>query len=162
NCLLIGARGFLGSHIKRLLRDSNIDVIGTTRTVADGDPSAWIQYTFPDESIESRIGGVRFDFVIIAAKLAQANIAAKPAPGGAACWFDWLFSELSRVTRSSVTYLSSDAVFSGARGGYVETDEPDAAETYGSMQAIVERSLSEHLPHHLILRPSFLFDINDF
>ena len=162
NCLLIGARGFLGSHIAWLLRDIDIDVIGTTRKLTDSDPSAWIQYTFPNESIQDRAGGGRFDFVIIAAKLAHANIEAKTASGSETLPFDRLFSHLGPSTRLGVTYLSSDAVFSGARGGYVETDPPDASEAYGSMQAIAERSLSTHLPHHLIVRPSFLFDVGDF
>jgi len=162
NCLLIGARGFLGNQIARLLRDGGIDVIGTTRKLADAAPSTWIQYDFLHDSINRRIGGHQFDFVIIAAKLTHANIEAKPAPGTEALPFDELFSQLSRSTRSGVTYLSTDAVFSGTRGGYVETDAPDASEAYGSMQAIAERSLSVHAPNHLIVRPSFLFDVDDF
>ena len=162
SCLLIGARGFLGRQIDWRLRDNHIDVVGTTRRLADGDPSSWIQYDFPKDPIGDRIRELRFDHVIIAAKLAHANIEAKPAPGTEALPFDELFGELSRSTRSGVTYLSSDAVFSGARGRYLETDEPDASEAYGSMQAIAERSLSALVPNHLIVRPSFLFDVADF
>jgi dTDP-4-dehydrorhamnose reductase len=162
SCLLIGARGFLGRQINRSLRDSDIDAVGTTRRLADGDPSSWIQYEFPNDPIGDRIRGLRFDFVIVAAKLAHANIEANPSRGTQALAFDELFGELSRSTRSGVTYLSSDAVFSGARGRYLETDEPDASEAYGSMQAAAERSLSAYLPNHLIVRPSFLFDVDDF
>jgi dTDP-4-dehydrorhamnose reductase len=162
NCLLIGARGFLGNQIARLLRENDIDVIGTTRELAKGDSSSWIQYDFRHDSIDDRLGVHRYDFIIVAAKIAYANLEVKPTPGTEALPFDELFNQLSRFTRSGVTYLSSDAVFSGARGGYVETDAPDASEAYGSMQAIAERSLSVHVPNYLIVRPSFLFDVWDF
>ena len=162
NCLLIGARGFLGRQIDVILRDSGIDVVGTTRKLAAGDPSSWIQYEFPNEQIGHRIRKRRFDFSIIAAKLARANIDANPPRGTEALPFDELFGELNRCTRSRITYISSDAVFSGERGHYLETDEPDAFEAYGSMQAIAERSLTTHAPNHLIVRSSFLFDVDDF
>lgn len=161
-CLLIGARGFLGNHIARFLRKSGVDVIGTTRKLAAGDPASWLQYDFPHDSINGRIGEHQFDFVVIAAKFAHANIGANPTCGTEALPFDDLFSELGRYTRSGITYLSSDAVFSGAQGGYLETDAPDTCEPYGMMHAIAEESLSMHVPNHLIVRPSFLFDVDDF
>ena len=162
SCLLIGTRGFLGRQIGMLLSDSNIEVFGTTRKLAHGDPSSWIKYDFPGDSIEDLMGRRRFDHIIIAAKLAHANIEAKPARGAEALHFDALFRQLNRSARSGVTYLSTDAVFSGARGGYVETDEPDASEPYGAMQAVAERSLADNVSNHLIVRPSFLFDVDDF
>ena len=159
-CLLIGARGFVGTHIEKLLRESEVDVIGTTRKLAAGDPDSWLQYNFPHDSIHGQIGERHFDFAIIAAKLAPANIGACPLSIIEA--FDDLFSKLSRSIRSGMTYLSSDAVFSGVRGGYFETDAPDAAEPYGMMHVFAEQSLSKHVPNHLIVRPSFLFDVDYF
>src|SRR5262249_39124105 len=101
-----------------------------------------------------------FDFVIAAARLARVNVEANHRLGTEALPFDDLFEELGR-TRSRVTYISSDAVFSGAKGAYLETDEPDASEAYGLMQTIAERSITAHVPNHLIVRPSFLFDVYD-
>ena len=159
-CLLIGARGFLGHQIELSLRDHGIEVVGATRILADGDPSSWVQYEFPRDPIGDRIRDLHFDFVIAAARLARVNVEANHRPGTEALPFDDLFGELARI-RSGVTYISSDAVFSGARGAYLETDEPDASEAYGSMQTIAERSITDHVPNHLIVRTSFLFDVDD-
>jgi len=161
SCLLLGARGFLGRQIEMMLRDQGIDVIGTTRVLADGDPDSWITYEFPRDSIGNCIRDLHFDFIIMAARLARANIKAKHSPDTETWPFDDMFEELSRTTRSQVTYVSSDAVFSGTRGGYIETDEADSSEPYGSMQATAERSLSARLSNHLIVRTSFLFDVKD-
>jgi dTDP-4-dehydrorhamnose reductase len=158
-CLLIGARGFLGRQIETSLRQSGIDVLGTTRILRDGDPESWIQYDFVRGPIRDCIRDFHFDLAIIAARLAHANIEAKHSPGTEASPFDHMFGELSRTTQRPVTYISSDAVFSGARGRYIEPDEPDSVEPYGSMQAIAERSISVHVPTHLIVRTSFLFDV---
>jgi dTDP-4-dehydrorhamnose reductase len=159
-CLLIGARGFLGRQIDKHLRDQGVDVVGTTRVRADGDPCSWIRYEFLRDPIADRIRDLRFDFVIAAARLARVNVEANHRPGTEALPLDDLFEQLGR-THSSVTYISSDAVFSGSRGSYLETDEPDASEAYGLMQTIAERSIMAKVANHLIVRTSFLFDVND-
>jgi dTDP-4-dehydrorhamnose reductase len=159
-CLLIGARGFLGRQINKNLRDRGIDVIGTTRVLADGDPGSWIRYEFLRDPIADQIRGLDFGFVIAAARLARVNVEANHRPGTEGLPLDQLFGQLAR-TRSSVTYISSDAVFSGTRGSYLETAEPDASEAYGLMQTIAERSITAHVPNHLIVRTSFLFNVDD-
>jgi dTDP-4-dehydrorhamnose reductase len=160
SCLLLGARGFLGHQIDVSLRDHGIDVVGATRVLADGDPSSWIQYEFLCDAIGDRIQDLHFDFIIAAARLARVNVEANHRPGTEALPFDDLFGGLAR-TGSGVTYISSDAVFSGARGPYLETDEPDASQAYGSMQILAERCLAAHVPNYLIVRTSFLFDVDD-
>ena len=158
--LLIGARGFLGRQIDKNLREQGIDVVGTTRVLGDGDPCSWIRYEFLREPIANRIQDLEFDFVIAAARLARVNVETNHRPSTEALPLDDLFEQLARK-HSSVTYVSSDAVFSGERGSYLEIDEPDASEPYGSMQIIAERSITTHLPNHLIVRTSFLYDVDD-
>jgi dTDP-4-dehydrorhamnose reductase len=148
-----------------ILRDNRIDVVGTTRALTDRDPAARIQYEFPHHLLRDRIRDLRFDFAIVVARLAQPAAGAEPTHQSADRFvssFDEMFGQLSRSTRSCVTYVSSDAVFSGMCGGYLETDKPDASDAYGSMHATAERSISAHVPNHLIVRTSFLFDVDDF
>lgn len=160
-CLLIGSRGFLGSQIERILQAEGVDVVGTTRALRRDDPASWLKYSFPHDSIRNCVGDrCRFDFVIIAARLARANIEAKPASGTEALPFDKMFDELRRYTER-ITYLSSDAVFSGKRGQYLETDQPDACEPYGAMQTTAEKSISTNTLNHLIVRTSFLYDVDN-
>jgi hypothetical protein len=73
------------------LRASGTDVIGTTRSLAAGDPRNWVQYKFPDDSIKGSIEDERFDFVIVAARLARANTETDPSRGTEAFSFDELF-----------------------------------------------------------------------
>lgn len=161
-CLLLGSRGFLGSQIEKQLQEQGIQVIGSTRRLRDNDPNRWIEFDFPHADVSDCIENLKFDFAIIAARLARANIDAKPSPGNEIAPFRELFSMLAQSDLSGVTYVSSDAVFSGARGQYVETDEPDASEAYGAMQIVAERAISACVPRHLIVRTSFLYDAGDF
>ena len=110
NCLLIEARGFLGRQIDVILRHSGIDVVGTTRKLAAGDPPSWIQYEFPNEQIGHQIRERRFDFIIVAAKLARANVDANLPRGTEALPFDELFGELNRRAYSRETRRSAFAL----------------------------------------------------
>jgi dTDP-4-dehydrorhamnose reductase len=66
---------------------------------------------------------------------------------------------LSAVEARALTfvYVSSDAVFSGARGGYVESDAPDAATLYGRHLRRFEGEVKRRIRDHLIVRVSYLF-----
>jgi dTDP-4-dehydrorhamnose reductase len=171
HCLVIGARGFLGRRIEDRLRNAGIEVTGTTRALSEGDPDSWIQYEFPNDQIEDRIKNLRFDYVIVAARLAGTSFTG--ATDGPPCSVepfvtscDRLFSQLNRsgARRAAprITYISSDAVFSGIQGRYLETDEPDASDAYGSMHCAAERSIKANALNHLIVRTSLMFDVDEF
>ncbi len=51
-----------------------------------------------------------------------------------------------------LVHISTDCVFSGAKGGYVESDEPDADDLYGRSKAIGEVDY----PHAVTLRTSII------
>ena len=172
-CLLIGARGFLGRKIADRLRDSGVQVVGTSRAVTPGDPPSWIAYEFPANSIAERIGGLEFDFVIVAGPLAAPDAGFPDAAVDdtrrtriLAGEYDQLFAALNRAGRSgappAIAYVSSDAVFSGNKGRYLETDEPDATDACGAIHLAAERSLMANASRPLILRTAFLFDLDDF
>jgi hypothetical protein len=145
----MGARGFLGRRIKDKLREAGIGVTGTTRALSEENSGRWIEYEFPKDRIEDRIKDLRFDYVIVAARLGNSKIpfggAANGRPFPMESAYDRLFSgpnsSGARGAAPAITYVSSDAVFSGIRGRYLETDEPDAADPYGAMHLAAERSL---------------------
>lgn len=172
-CLLIGAGGRLGHRIADRLRDSGVQVVGTARAVKPGDPLSWIAYEFPANSITERIGGLEFDFVIVAAPLAipdagfpEAAVDGTPRAGLPAGDYDRLFAALNRAGRAdtppAIAYVSSDAVYSGDKGRYLETDEPDATDACGAIHRAAERALMANAARPLILRSAFLFDLDDF
>lgn len=170
-CLLIGAGGFLGRRIPDRLRKSGVQVVGTSRSVKPGDPASWIAYEFPANRIAERIGDLEFDFVIVAGPLAfpDASFPKEDDPRRASIMareYDLLFAALNRAGRAgappAIAYVSSDAVFSGNKGRYLETDEPDATDASGARHLAAERSLMAHASRPLILRSAFLFDADDF
>ncbi|MBK9019748.1 MAG: sugar nucleotide-binding protein [Sulfuritalea sp.] len=56
-----------------------------------------------------------------------------------------------------IVYLSSDAVFDGQRGMYVESDAPSPLTTYGRNKAACENFWERSHPTHCIIRPSYIF-----
>ena len=54
-------------------------------------------------------------------------------------------------------HMSTDVVFSGARGRYVEDDEPDPVTDYGRAKAEAERTVATAHPGALLIRTSLLY-----
>lgn len=57
---------------------------------------------------------------------------------------------LCKLVGARLIQISTDCVFSGAKGGYVENDFPDARDVYGKSKALGE----VHYPHTITLRTS--------
>jgi nucleoside-diphosphate-sugar epimerase len=170
-CLVIGARGFLGRHVTARLRKLGVSVSGTTRDPLAGESDSSIVYEFPSHPIEDRIGHEAFDCAIVAGRLTDPGHFLFGSAGGPrdieefAAGYGGLFSQLNRVgpsgTEPTIAYVSSDSVFSGDTGGYLEDDEPDGAGEYGSMHRAAERSLMANASRPIIVRTSFMFDAHN-
>jgi dTDP-4-dehydrorhamnose reductase len=66
--------------------------------------------------------------------------------------FPHRLSEVCRVAGARLVHLSTDCVFSGAKGRYRETDPADATDLYGRSKLLGEL----HEPHCLTLRTSII------
>jgi dTDP-4-dehydrorhamnose reductase len=64
--------------------------------------------------------------------------------------------EAAKSVGSFVFYVSTDYVFSGERGNYVETDEPGPINYYGLTKLKAEELVIE-LPEYFIARPSVIY-----
>ena len=64
---------------------------------------------------------------------------------------------LSRLEGYRLVYLSSDAVFGGSKGNYLETDRPDPVTPYGKTLVACETLIRSALPDYLIIRPSYVY-----
>lgn len=62
-------------------------------------------------------------------------------------------AQLCALTHSRLIHISTDCVFSGHKGNYIETDPSDAEDLYGQSKFIGEVSLS---PHAVTLRTSII------
>jgi dTDP-4-dehydrorhamnose reductase len=61
------------------------------------------------------------------------------------------------ASRCRLVHLSSDLVFDGRRGRYVEADEPAPMSAYGRSKAEAERRVAERHPTATIVRTSLIY-----
>jgi dTDP-4-dehydrorhamnose reductase len=66
-------------------------------------------------------------------------------------------AEAASAAGARLIHMSTDVVFSGARGRYVEDDELDPATDYGRAKAAAERAVAAANPEALIVRTSLLY-----
>jgi dTDP-4-dehydrorhamnose reductase len=66
-------------------------------------------------------------------------------------------AEAASAAGARLIHMSTDVVFSGARGRYVEDDEPDPVTEYGRAKAAAERAVANANPGALLVRTSLLY-----
>jgi dTDP-4-dehydrorhamnose reductase len=72
-----------------------------------------------------------------------------------------LLADWCRRSGAFLVHISTDYVFSGRKGeAYIESDATDPISVYGASKARGERLVRERLPHHLIVRTSWLYSIH--
>ncbi len=161
--LVFGATGMLGNAIFRFLsNDQNFDVCGTVR-----NENAFSY--FSDEQSNRLIAGVDVennDSVIRAFALAKPEVVincvglvkqhADTSNPLQAIPINTLFphrlASLCQAIRARLVHISTDCVFSGASGNYIETEFPDAYDLYGRSKLLGE----VNYPHSITLRTSII------
>jgi dTDP-4-dehydrorhamnose reductase len=155
--LVTGASGLLGANAAVHLSARN-RVVGLARTVPSGAP---VDFRALDLSrAEDRAGilaEVGADVVLHTAAVSsidecerQPGLAEELNVRAAA---DLAF-QASRAGARFI-YISTDAVFDGSRGGYLEDDAPSPTTTYGRTKLAGERAVLEANPDALVARVNF-------
>lgn len=150
NVLIIGAGGRLGGVLNGHLLQRH-PTIALTRQDLD--------FTCP-EAITQILHDLDFTHVFITAALTavdycethkeEAFAVNAKAPGQIA--------EIAAAKGAHVTYISTDMVFDGLKGGpYVETDEPSPVSVYGASKHEGERRVLAASPDNLVARVSWVF-----
>lgn len=147
--LILGASGLIGSSMMRVLSESSdLQVFGTTR-----DRSALAFYPSPlqdniftgmdmlhDGVFVKLLGRVRPDIVINCAGLtkhkpeADDPVYALPINS----LLPHRLSDVCRLAGARLIHISTDCVFSGEKGNYIEDDFPDARDVYGKSKILGE------------------------
>lgn len=147
--LILGVSGMIGSALyKRLSAVSNLEIYGGVRDLS-------IQKYFSEslreglvicgdlsvnQSIHSILNNVNPEVVINCAGLTkhkkEADNPEIVMPINASMPHQFASACDDRGTR--FIHISSDCVFSGSKGGYVEDDSPDASDLYGRSKALGE------------------------
>jgi dTDP-4-dehydrorhamnose reductase len=161
--LVLGVSGMLGNAMFRKLSESqSLEVYGTAR-------SASVKRFFSDELNQRIVCGVDIEnqdsvacilaeikpqavinCVGLVKQLADANDPLVALPINAI--LPHRLARLCQLINARLIHVSTDCVFSGARGNYNENDPPDAQDLYGRSKLLGEVDY----PHAVTLRTSII------
>lgn len=159
--LVIGANGMLGFALHRILADRGHDVVGTVRGAAppDGRWTRGLRYRCAVDvevldTVRRTIAETRASVVINAAGVIKQVAAASDA--SALYRINAAFPRRLALAAAEdgfrLIHFSTDCVFAGTRGGYRESDVPDAQDAYGLSKFLGEPAG----PETLTLRTSII------
>jgi dTDP-4-dehydrorhamnose reductase len=151
--LVVGASGMLGHEAVKILAP-DVEVWAACR-----DPRALPDLGVPGERIlggfeagelsaaEALLGRVRPDVVLNAAGIVKQRAEAKHAIASIRVNSLWphILAEACANAGARMVHVSTDCVFSGSRGNYVETDVPDAFDLYGRSKLLGEVIDRDHV-----------------
>lgn len=161
--LVLGANGMLGHVVvRRLAEDPLYEVVGTVR----GDATRSHVATPGETRIIGDIDAERPDALVMAftearpevvinciglvKQLADAQDPLRAIPINAV--LPHRLAGLCRAIKARLVHISTDCVFTGNKGHYVETDAPDARDLYGRSKLLGEVDY----PHAITLRTSII------
>lgn len=158
-CFVPGASGFVGRSVAGELARRGISFVGTCQSESRSAFGDYLRYQFPGDPLPAETPR-EVDYVLVCARLANPSLCDEPTFARSFEQFARALQErLKPGPRSKIVYVSSDAVFSGKKGQYVETDAPDPVTPYGRRQAIAERAIQSLDAPYLIVRPSYIVDL---
>ncbi len=143
--LVLGASGMIGSTMLRVLSEKDDwQTVGSIRGKALDGPvcpalAAGIDLANPDH-LHHLFREVRPDVVVNCAGLTKHLREGKePIPALTMnALLPHRLAEFCDVARARLIHVSTDCVFSGRKGNYRETDDPDATDVYGRTKALGE------------------------
>jgi len=148
--LILGAKGMLGSDLKKIFYGSNV-------TTWDRNE---IDITIK-KALEEKINFLKPDIIINAAAYTDVDMAeenenlANDVNGSALNYL----SEICYNLNSILVHYSTDYVFDGLKKrGYIESDEPKSLNVYGRSKALGEENVvKSKLEKYYIIRSAWLF-----
>ena len=154
--LVIGANGMLGYAVFRYFScQHGFDVLGTVRSNASQRQLALLGFTNTvaqcragvDSSFKNVFENFKPDFVINCVGLVKQLPASEKAVQAVDvnALFPHRLAELSTACGARLIHFSTDCVFSGSKGMYVESDTPDAIDIYGRSKLLGEVYDAPHL-----------------
>lgn len=163
NVLIIGASGMLGNAMFRTFAaDARFSVTGTVRNISS---RRWFEESLHErilpgveveqaDSLAAAFRAVKPALVIncvgVVKQLAAADDPLITLPINAL--LPHRLAALCDIAGARLVQISTDCVFSGAKGGYVESDFPDADDLYGRSKLLGEVDY----PHAITLRTSII------
>lgn len=151
--LVTGANGQLGTEVTNLLKENNIDYIGTDRNELDITNKENVMELFSKELPN-----------IIFHCAAYTAVDAAEDEGKEANYLineigSQNIAEAAKKINAKVVYISTDYVFDGSKieNGYKESDLVDPINEYGKAKLLGEKAIQENLDDYYIIRTSWVF-----
>lgn len=161
--MVLGVSGMLGNAAYRVLSaNPDLSVFGTARSEGARKffSEALAEKIILGVDVESQdslikaFGTIRPDVVIncvgLVKQLADANDPLQAVPINTL--LPHRLAALCKAVGARLVHISTDCVFSGTKGGYVESDFPDAYDLYGRSKLLGEVDY----PHAITLRTSII------
>jgi dTDP-4-dehydrorhamnose reductase len=155
--LVLGADGMIGRAIFGvLMATTNWSIYGSTRSssiISTNTTNFICGIDINDLKIlESSIASVKPDVIINCIGLTKHREEGKNPSSAITinALFPHQLAELSFKYGVRLIHISTDCVFSGNKGGYIESDQPDASDIYGRSKILGE----VYYPHTITLRTS--------
>ena len=144
--LILGATGLIGHQVYlRLKKNNNYDVFSMAhlRKIEDGT----ILIDARDENLfERKIRDIKPDVIINCMGILISEADADPEHAiFLNAYMPHHLKNIANTLNTKLVHISTDCVFSGNKGSYLETDLKDADDTYGRSKALGEVTESPHL-----------------
>jgi len=158
--LITGANGYIGSNLRRYLRNNGFDVYAVTSKKLEDSKVFQIDITNAN-SIFSIIKEIKPDVIIHTAALSNLRKCEENKTLAKKINVDVTKSIINSINRVNskikLIFFSSDYVFDGKKGNYKEDDRVNPTTFYGKTKAISESDIKNNLKNYIILRTSAVF-----
>lgn len=160
NLLIVGASGFIGSHIFRRAQDGGINVIGTRFSAPKQNLITFdlskdsISAVLPDGFLSAETPAC----AVVCSAVTKIDLCAKDKAHSYNFNVRHTIRLIDELVKNGIkiVFLSSEAVYEGDIGYYSENDPPTPVNEYGRQKLEVEKYLRLHHPDSLIFRLSVI------
>ena len=149
--LVLGADGFIGSHIFQALKKTGCDAVGTTLLSDGGGSLLQADITNPPAALFEVVA--QATHIICATHMGSIDECATNPAATRRVNVEAAQDILRQAHSQAVpVYLSSNMVFSGEEDGYAEDDVPDPSTEYGRQKLEMETWIQKNFSRHIIVR----------
>ena len=161
--LVTGGAGFLGANIlMQAGRETSVHAVDLAPLRLERENLTWHTLDLSDhEALRRLFLDLRPDAVIHTAALSDIDFCeANPEKAEAVnVGASLRIAELCRDSGARLVYFSSDSVFDGRKGRYVETDALGPINQYARTKVAAEAGIARICPDHVIVRPSLIMGL---
>lgn len=148
--LILGNTGLLGNAVEKHFRNQYDYSVTTACRNPELSPSKSICFDAIKDNLDSLGNG--YDYVINCIGVIKPFMIDDPESAIMInALFPWRLARWCEISGMRLIHITTDCVYSGAKGKYIESDLHDALDAYGK-----SKSLGECVPHAMVLRTSII------